>query len=70
MGYTATTDTRTQIRLTFDTLEEAEAYARKNGIPYTVQPAHTPRRSAPAIPTISAPTARRPGRTEHGQLPA
>ncbi|HWA20037.1 MAG TPA: ETC complex I subunit [Devosia sp.] len=42
MGYTATTDTRAQIRLTFDTLEAAEAYARKNGIPYTVQPAHTP----------------------------
>jgi ETC complex I subunit-like protein len=42
MGYTATTDTRAQIRLTFDTLEAAEAYARKNGIPYTVQPTHTP----------------------------
>ena len=25
-----------------DTLEDAEAYARSNGIPYTVQPAHTP----------------------------
>jgi hypothetical protein len=31
-----------QVRLTFDTLEDAERYARENGIPYTVQPAHTP----------------------------
>ena len=42
MGYTATTDTQAQIRLAFETLEEAEAYARSNGIPYIVQPAHTP----------------------------
>jgi hypothetical protein len=42
MGYTASADTRTQVRLVFDTLEEAEAYAQRNGIPYTVQPDHTP----------------------------
>ena len=42
MGYTSSADTRQQIRLTFDTLEEAEAYAQRNGIAYTVQPAHTP----------------------------
>ena len=41
MGYTATTDTRAQIRLSFDSLEEAEAYARANGIPYSVQPPQT-----------------------------
>lgn len=40
MGYTSTTDTRQQVRLSFDTLEEAEAYAVKNGIAYMVQPAH------------------------------
>ena len=47
MGYTSTSDTQTQVRLTFATLEEAEAYARSNGIPYTVQPARTttPKRS-------------------------
>lgn len=47
MGYTSTTDTEAQVRLTFETLEEAEAYARANGIPYTVQPPHssTPKRS-------------------------
>jgi hypothetical protein len=42
MGYTASSDTRRQVRLTFDTLEQAEAYAQRNGIPYTVQPEHTP----------------------------
>jgi hypothetical protein len=42
MGYTASTDMLAQIRLSFDTLEEAERYARDNGIPYTVQPTHTP----------------------------
>lgn len=48
MGYTATTDTQAQVRLNFDTLEEAETYARSNGIPYSVQPAHssTPKRSS------------------------
>jgi hypothetical protein len=41
MGYTSSRDTQTQVRLTFETLEEAEAYARNNGIPYTVQPPRT-----------------------------
>jgi hypothetical protein len=40
MGYTASADTRTQVRLAFDTLEEAEAYARREGIAYSVQQAH------------------------------
>jgi hypothetical protein len=48
MGYTASTDTRAQVKLTFESLEAAEAYARKNGIAYTVQPAHstTPKRNS------------------------
>jgi len=48
MGYTATTDTQVQVRLSFDTLDEAESYARTNGIPYSVQPPHssTPKRSS------------------------
>ncbi|GHA10327.1 NADH-ubiquinone oxidoreductase [Devosia pacifica] len=46
MGYTTSADTRQQIKLSFSTLEAAEAYAQKNGIPYTVQPVHqtTPKR--------------------------
>jgi hypothetical protein len=47
MGYTSSADTRTQIRLEFDSLDEAEAYAQRNGIAYTVQPAHdAPRKRA------------------------
>jgi hypothetical protein len=48
MGYTASSDTRRQVRLSFNTLEEAEAYAQRNGIPYAVQPEHTspPKRSS------------------------
>ena len=43
MGYTSSTDTRQQLRLTFDSLEEAEAYAQRNGIAYSVQPEHVPK---------------------------
>ncbi|NGP19131.1 ETC complex I subunit [Devosia aurantiaca] len=42
MGYTSSSDTTQQVKLSFDTLEEAEAYAQRNGIPYSVQPAHDP----------------------------
>lgn len=47
MGYTSSGDTPTQVRLTFETLEEAEAYAQREGIPYKVQTAHqsTPKRT-------------------------
>lgn len=46
MGYTSSADMNQQIKLSFATLEEAEAYAQRNGIPYSVQPAHdaTPKR--------------------------
>ena len=48
MGYTASGDTRQQVKLSFETQEEAEAYAQKNGIAYSVQPAHdaTPKRQS------------------------
>ncbi|MCW5722760.1 MAG: ETC complex I subunit [Devosia sp.] len=42
MGYTSSTDTRQQVRLSFETQEEAEAYAQRNNIEYTVQAAHDP----------------------------
>jgi ETC complex I subunit-like protein len=47
MGYTSSTDTETQVKLFFDTLEEAEAFAQKQGIPYRVQQPHesTPKRT-------------------------
>ena len=37
MGYTTSGDMKSQIRLTFETKEEAVAYAQKNGIAYRVQ---------------------------------
>ena len=48
MGYTTSGDTRQQVKLSFETQEEAEAYAQKNGIAYSVQPAHdaTPKRQS------------------------
>ena len=42
MGYTSSSDMNQQVRLSFETLEAAEAYAQRNGIPYSVQPAHEP----------------------------
>lgn len=36
MGWTGSADTRQQVQLTFETKEEAIAYAERNGIPYTV----------------------------------
>lgn len=44
MGYTSTTDARSQIRLTFPTKEEAVAYARRHGIPYQVEEAKRAKR--------------------------
>lgn len=36
MGWTASTDMRAQIKLTFETKDEAEAYAKQHGLPYHV----------------------------------
>jgi len=36
MGYTSSSDMRRQIHLTFETCEEAVAYAERNGIAYRV----------------------------------
>jgi len=41
MGWTSSGDMRQQVRLTFETLEDAIAYAEKNGIPYSVKRART-----------------------------
>ncbi|MHA6692849.1 ETC complex I subunit [Devosia sp. A449] len=40
MGYTSSGDTRQQVKLSFDTQDEAEAYAQKNGLAYSVLSAH------------------------------
>ncbi|WP_188610079.1 ETC complex I subunit [Chelatococcus reniformis] len=37
MGWTSSADTRQQLRLSFETKEEAIAYAERNGIAYRVE---------------------------------
>jgi hypothetical protein len=37
MGYTTSSDMKSQVRLTFETKEEAIAYAEKHGIAFRVQ---------------------------------
>jgi hypothetical protein len=44
MGYTTSGDMRSQIRLTFDTREEAVAYAEKEGLAYRVEEPKEPKR--------------------------
>ncbi|POF29282.1 ETC complex I subunit [Roseibium marinum] len=39
MGYTSSADMKQQIRLFFETQEEAVAYVRRHGIPYRVEKA-------------------------------
>ncbi len=48
MGYTSSTDMNAQIKLKFETLEEAESYAQRKGLDYTVQNPHdsTPKKVA------------------------
>ncbi|MFS8037962.1 ETC complex I subunit [Xanthobacter sp. AM11] len=40
MGYTSSADMRSQIRLTFDSKEEAVAYAQKRAIPFQLFEPH------------------------------
>ncbi|MCQ2004118.1 ETC complex I subunit [Rhizobium sp. NRK18] len=46
MGYTSSSDMLQQVKLTFETQEEAEAYAKRKGIEYRViQPKEATRKS-------------------------
>ena len=40
MGWTSGADTRNQLRLTFETREEAVAFAEREGIPFTLEVPH------------------------------
>ncbi len=44
MGWTSSDDMKSQLRLRFETREEAIAYCEKNGIPYQVFEAREPAR--------------------------
>ncbi len=46
MGWTSSGDMKQQLRLTFDTREQAVAYAERNGIAYKVAEARRPKRRA------------------------
>jgi hypothetical protein len=46
MGWTSSSDMRQQLRLTFDTKEEAIAYCERHGIAYQVLEPRTPARRA------------------------
>ncbi len=42
MGWTGSNDTRQQIRITFESEEQAVAYAKKNGLAYRIEKPHSP----------------------------
>ncbi len=42
MGYSSSSNTSSQIRLIFDSLAEAEEYAKRRGLKYRVEEAHDP----------------------------
>jgi hypothetical protein len=44
MGWTSSADTRQQVRLRFDSKEEAIAYCERNGIPFQIRASHEPAR--------------------------
>ena len=46
MGWTSSSDMRSQIRLSFETCAEAVAYAERNGIPYRIEEPKPSRRRA------------------------
>ncbi len=48
MGWTSSTDMKSQVKLRFPTREEAIAYCERHGIPYQVFEAHEPARRAMA----------------------
>jgi hypothetical protein len=44
MGWTSSADTRQQVRLRFDSKEEAIAYCERNGIPFQLRASNEPAR--------------------------
>ena len=44
MGYTSSRDMMGQVKLTFDSLDEAVAYATREGVPYRVETLKAPRK--------------------------
>ena len=66
MGWTSSGDMKSQIRLSFDSKEEAIAYAERNGIAYHVMEPRPRRPCTNPTLTISALGAKGPGPTNAG----
>jgi hypothetical protein len=60
MGWTSSGDMRQQLRLQFDSMEEAIAYAERQGIPYQVADAKAPARRVIAYADNFSPKRREP----------
>lgn len=60
MGWTSSTDTRSQLRMKFDTREEAIAFAQREGIEFTVSEAREPKRIIKAYADNFSSNRRRP----------
>ncbi len=60
MGWTSSSDMNSQIKLNFETREEAVAYANATAFPIASRSPRKSRAAPSPIPTISAPIARRP----------
>lgn len=46
MGWTSSSDMKSQLHMTFETKEEAIAYAERNGLPYTLSEPHVRKHQA------------------------
>ncbi len=60
MGWTSSNDTRSQLRLKFDTREEAIAFAQREGIEFTVREPREPKRIIKSYAENFASNRRRP----------
>ena len=60
MGWTSSGDTNSQVKLNFDSREEAVAYAKRRGLPFQVREMREPKRVIKAYADNFAANRRRP----------
>ena len=60
MGWTSSTDMEGQVRLTFETSEEAVAYAQRHGIPFQLTEPKEPKRIIKAYADNFSPDRKQP----------
>ena len=66
MGWISNADTNSQLRMYFETREEAIEFAKREGIPFQVTEGASPSASSRPTPTTSPPGEDVPGRTRGG----